>query len=172
MRIVRFLALFSLVALLSSCGGDDESTSTTTTTEPPATTAAPAAGDDAEAPSDDETDESSVGTLTIDGEEYDVALGDEVVLSSWADQSPRNPCVLEGGPISVVLVHEGEGGRYLFVAEGPTATDLSLTLLDEGMMTDYEATGATATIGAGTFDYSGTLEGDLGPVPVQVAIAC
>ena len=116
MRTLRLLALLGVVCLISSCGGSDDADSNSSK----ATTTTRA------------KDASGVGTLTIDGEANDVVLGDDVVLDSWEDQVPRDPCALEGDAISLVLRTEDEG-RFIFVAEGPSATELALTLVDNHM---------------------------------------
>lgn len=99
-------------------------------------------------------------------------LGGDIVLDMWEDQSPRDPCALDSDPISLVLVHESDEARFIFVAEGPAARKLTLTLVDSYKSTGYTAERARAKVGEGTFDYSGTLEGNLGPVQVDVAVAC
>jgi len=143
MRTLRVLLIFGAVCLISSCGGSDEEDSTSSE----ATTTAPAT---------DASGGTDVGTLIIDGESNDVVLGDEVVLSSWEEQVPRDPCALEGDAISLVLRTIDEG-RFTFVAEGPSATDLALTLVDNHMTLGWTTEAATATIGDGTFEYAGTL---------------
>lgn len=99
-------------------------------------------------------------------------LGGDIVLDMWEDQSPRNPCALDSDPISLVLLHESDEARFIFVAEGSSPKKLSLTLVDSYMSTGYTSERARAAVDAGSFEYSGTLEGNLGPVQVDVAVAC
>jgi len=141
MRTLRLLVLLAAVCLISSCGGSDDEGSKSAD----ATTAPAKQGSGA-----------TVGTLTIDSEANDVVLGTEVVLDSWEEQEPRDPCSLESDAISVVLQTQNEG-RFIFVAEGPSASELALTLVDNHMTLAWTAEAATATIGDGTFEYSGTL---------------
>ena len=173
---MKILLAVLVAVVVASCGGadDGDSSASTTTTPDSETTTSEASSDE---PSDDQasdTDgagEPSVGTLTIDGEEYDVVLGADVVLNSWDVQSPRDPCGLDASPISVVLLHDGSE-RFIFVAEGPSADDLSLTLVNDSMAMASRSQSASAAVGAGTFEFSGTLEGDMGPTQVEVAVSC
>lgn len=148
MRISFGLTVLALV-LASGCAGDDVATVPTTASAPSSTADSaqqPESGDDGAAGSE----------LTLGEESFDLDV---------------QTCSLGPGGGAVGIVAVTSDGGYEFSAGG-TAGAVTITLRGVGNPGVWTATGATATIGSGTFGYSGTVAGPAGEEQMSVSVNC
>jgi hypothetical protein len=146
-RSGAFVALV-LVAVATACGGSDGSSDApdTSASTPNTTTSIADSGDST----------AGASTLSLGDQEYDLDV---------------QTCSLGPGGGAVGVTALTTDGDYEFTAAG-IAGAVTITLRGVGNPDVWTATGATPTVGASTFGYSGTVSGSSGDEQLAVSIRC